>query len=54
MSYVVLGFYLHRWLFVEGFAGGVGSRKEDLVDKKGDPKRYCTNLGICFPSCRTG
>lgn len=38
MSYVVLGFYLHRWLFVEGFAGGVGSRKEELVDKKGDPK----------------
>lgn len=38
MSYVVLGFFLHRWLFVEGFAGGVGSRKEDLVDKKGDPK----------------
>jgi phage terminase large subunit len=38
MSYVVLGFYLHRWLFVDGFAGGVGSRKEDLVDKKGDPK----------------
>ena len=38
MSYVVLGFYLHRWLFVEGFSGGVGSRKEELVDKKGDPK----------------
>ncbi|MDQ9023189.1 terminase [Acinetobacter sichuanensis] len=38
MSYVVLGFFLHRWLFVEGFAGGVGSRKEELVDKKGDPK----------------
>lgn len=38
MSYVVLGYYLHRWLFVEGFAGGVGSRKEELVDKKGDPK----------------
>lgn len=38
MSYVVLGFYLHRWLYVEGFAGGVGSRKEELVDKKGDPK----------------
>ncbi|MDR8268393.1 terminase, partial [Acinetobacter baumannii] len=32
------GFFLHRWLFVEGFAGGVGSRKEELVDKKGDPK----------------
>ncbi len=38
MSYVILGFFLHRWLFVEGFAGGVGSRKEELVDKKGDPK----------------
>lgn len=38
MSYVVLGFFLHRWLFIEGFAGGVGSRKEELVDKKGDPK----------------
>lgn len=38
MSYVMLGYFLHRWLFVEGFAGGVGSRKEDLVDKKGDPK----------------
>ncbi|MDH0030330.1 MULTISPECIES: terminase [unclassified Acinetobacter] len=38
MSYVVLGFFLHRWLFVDGFAAGVGSRKEDLVDKKGDPK----------------
>lgn len=38
MSYVLLGFYLHRWLYVDGFAGGVGSRKEDLVDKKGDPK----------------
>ncbi|MEG2566480.1 MAG: terminase [Acinetobacter sp.] len=38
MSYVVLGYFLHRWLFVDGFAGGVGSRKEELVDKKGDPK----------------
>ncbi len=40
MSYVVLGFFLHRWLFVEGFAGGVGSRKEELVDKKGTLKPY--------------
>ncbi|WP_407543790.1 hypothetical protein Q0M94_28320 (plasmid) [Deinococcus radiomollis] len=38
MSYVVLGFFLHHWLFVEGFAAGVGSRKEEYVDKKGDPK----------------
>ncbi|EYB69064.1 hypothetical protein DEIPH_ctg011orf0031 [Deinococcus phoenicis] len=38
MSYVILGFFLHHWLFVEGFAAGVGSRKEEYVDKKGDPK----------------
>lgn len=38
MSYVILGFFLHQWLFVDGFSAGVGSRKEDLVDKKGDPK----------------
>lgn len=38
MSYVALGFFLHHWLFVDGFAAGVGSRKEELVDKKGDPK----------------
>ncbi len=38
MSYVVLGFFLHHWLFIEGFAAGVGSRKEELIDKKGDPK----------------
>ncbi|WP_336943130.1 terminase [Acinetobacter modestus] len=38
MSYVILGYFLHHWLFIDGFAAGVGSRKEDLVDKKGDPK----------------
>ena len=38
MSYVTLGFFLHQWLFVDGFAAGVGSRKEEYVDKKGDPK----------------
>lgn len=38
MSFVVLGYMLHRWLFVPGFAGAVGSRKQDLVDKAGDPK----------------
>lgn len=38
MSYVVLGFFLHQWLFVDGFAAGVGSRKEEYVDEKGNPK----------------
>lgn len=26
------------WLFYDGFTAGFGSRKEELVDKKGDPK----------------
>lgn len=38
MSYVVLAYFLHRWLFTPGFAAGVGSRKEEYVDRKGDPK----------------
>lgn len=54
MSYVMLGFYLHRWLFVDGFAGGVGSRKEELVDKKGDPKTLLINSAICSARCPTG
>ncbi len=38
MSYVILGYFLHRWLFTAGFAAGVGSCKEECVDRKGDPK----------------
>lgn len=30
-------FLVHRWLFTDGFKGGIGSRKEDLVDKSDDP-----------------
>lgn len=30
-------FLVHRWLFREGFKGSVGSRKELLVDRLGDP-----------------
>jgi len=31
-------FYIvHRWLFRQGFKGAIGSRKEDLLDKAGDP-----------------
>lgn len=37
-SFLTLAFMLHRWLFVPGWAGAVGSRKQDLVDKLGDPK----------------
>lgn len=37
-SFVALGYALHHWLFVDGFAAAFGSRKEELVDKIGDPK----------------
>lgn len=37
-STLLCAFLLHRWLFREGFAGGVGSRKLEYVDNPGDPK----------------
>lgn len=30
-------FLVHRWLFRPGFKGAIGSRKENLVDRIGDP-----------------
>lgn len=36
-SYVTLGFAVWAWLFMPGMAIGVGSRKEILVDRIGDP-----------------
>src|SRR5690554_5630240 len=36
-SWCVLGFYVWMWLFEPGCQLGLGSRKENLVDKKGDP-----------------
>ena len=36
-SYVALGYAVWAWLFCEGMAIGVGSRKEMLVDRIGDP-----------------
>jgi phage terminase large subunit len=38
MTFVLCAYMLHAWLFVPGFAGAIGSRKQDLVDKHGDPK----------------
>lgn len=37
MTWVMCAYLLHHWLFVPGFAGAIGSRKQDLVDKLGDP-----------------
>lgn len=36
MTWIVIGYYVHCWLFEPGFSGGLGSRKLDLVDKLGD------------------
>lgn len=38
VSWVICAWLLHKWLFWNGFAGGVGSRKLEYVDSKGDPK----------------
>lgn len=37
-SYVALAYSVWAWIFVEGFAVGIGSRKADDVDKLGNPK----------------
>lgn len=37
VSWVCLAFSLHHWTYFGGFKVSFGSRKEDLVDKLGDP-----------------
>jgi len=37
VTWLAVGFAVSMWLFRPGFAAGFGSRKEDLVDKRGDP-----------------
>ncbi len=37
VSIVSLAWMTYKWLFAPGFKGSVGSRKEDLVDKIGNP-----------------
>lgn len=36
-TWLCVAFVVHRWMFVKGFKGTFGSRKESLVDKSGDP-----------------
>jgi phage terminase large subunit len=37
VTWLCAAYSVHGWLFRNGFAGGFGSRKLDLVDKLGDP-----------------
>lgn len=36
-SYTTIGLYTWHWLFDDSFNGHLGSRKEDLVEKRGNP-----------------
>lgn len=38
VTWLSVGFDVCMWCFVDGYAAGYGSRKEELVDNRGDPK----------------
>lgn len=38
VTWLVAAYYVWRWLTVPGWAGAIGSRKADLLDKLNDPK----------------
>ncbi len=44
ITWAVAGYYVWRWLTVPGWAGAIGSRKRDLLDKIGDPKTVFSKL----------
>jgi phage terminase large subunit len=41
-------FLLHRWLFSPGFKGSIASRKEDLLDRQGDPDSIFEKLRLAI------
>lgn len=45
-TWLCAAYLVHRWLFRRGFAGGIGSRKQDLVDKIGDPDSIFEKIRI--------
>lgn len=36
LTWLICAYMLHHWLFIPGFSGALGSRKQELVDKLGD------------------
>lgn len=49
MSWMLAAYFVHQWLFVDGFAGGMGSAKEDKVDKIGSPQTLFAKLrGVLY------
>lgn len=45
-TWLCAAYFVHRWLFRKGFAGGIGSRKQDYVDKIGDPDSIFEKIRI--------
>lgn len=45
-TWLCAAYFVHRWLFRKGFSGGFGSRKQDLVDKIGDPDSIFEKMRI--------
>jgi phage terminase large subunit len=43
-------YLIHSWLFREGFKGAIGSRKENLVDRIGDPDSIFEKLRMILHS----
>lgn len=46
ITYLLAAFALNKWLYVPGFKSTFGSRKEDLVDKIGDPDSIFEKIRI--------
>ena len=46
VSVITLGWLTYKWIFSPGFKGSVGSRKEDLVDKIGNPDSLLEKVRI--------
>lgn len=46
VTYLVMAFYLHKWLFFEGFKASCTSRSEDAVDKLNDPDSMFEKLRV--------
>lgn len=44
LTWLICAYYVHHWLYVPGFVGGLGSRKEELVDKHGDPNTLFSKI----------
>lgn len=47
-SWLSGGYALHKWLYVDGFKTTFGSRKEEYVDKSGDPDSLFEKIRMMF------